>query len=188
MNWLETRRRRARWRWAGRATTIGLGAGLLILLVGLLLPSEYTDRRRAILPRPPEAVWRVLTDLDALPRWRSDIRFLERLPDQDGMPAWREDGVHGTRVFVVAEAQPPSHLEVRVRTDSQLGGPVRTFDLTAATPSGTLVTVTDRRVMPNPLERVLARMALGPTGAGALLRDLSARLRQSGDLVSASVE
>jgi len=175
MNWMEQRRRKAQWRMAARLSGAAVSAALFFSLIGFLLPAEHTARRQAFLPTTPEAVWRVLMDLDGLPRWRSDIRFLERLPDRAGRPTWREDGVYGSQVFVLAESTAPTHMVVQGSTDAASPGAVRVFDLVAAA-SGTLITITDRRMLGGPLERILARLPLGLTGASALLRDLGARL------------
>ena len=184
MNWMERRRRKAHWRLLLRVAGAGLTAVLFFSLTGFLLPAEHTARRQAFVPTSPEAVWRVLVDLDGLPRWRSDIRFLERLPDHGGRPAWREDGVHGSHVFILAESKPHSRLVVQSTSEAAIRGTIRVFDLVAAA-SGTLVTVTDRRMLPSPIERVLARLPLGLTGAGALLRDLGTRLGETPQLISA---
>jgi hypothetical protein len=45
--------------------------------------------------------------------------------------------------------------------------------------------VTDRRMLPSPIERVLVRLPLGLTGASALLRDLGTRLGEGPQLISA---
>jgi hypothetical protein len=184
MNWMEQRRRKAHWRLMLRVAGAGLSAVLFFSLTGFLLPEEHTARRQAFVPTSPETVWRVLTDLDGLPHWRSDIRFLERLPDRGGRPAWREDGVHGSHIFVLAESQPHSRLVVQSTSEAAIRGTIRVFDLVAAA-SGTLVTVTDRRLLPSPIERVLVRLPLGLTGAGALLRDLGARLGEAPQMISA---
>lgn len=178
MNWMEQRRRKAHWRLLLRVAGAGLSAVLFFSLTGFLLPAEHTARRQAFVPTTPETVWRVLMDLDGLPHWRSDLRFLERLPDRGGRPAWREDGVHGSHVFVLAESTPHSRLVVQSTSEAAIRGTIRVFDLVAAA-SGTLVTVTDRRMLPSPIERVLVRLPLGLTGASALLRDLGARLGQA---------
>ena len=184
MNWLEQRRRKAHWQLLLRTAWAGLSALLFFSLIGFLLPAEHTARRQAILPRSPETVWRVLMDLDGFPHWRSDLRFLERLPDRAGRPAWREDGVYGSHVLVLAESKPHSRMVVQSTSDVAPRGSVRVFDLVAAA-SGTLVTVTDRRLRLSPLERVLARLPLGLTGAGALLRDLGTRMGPASPLISA---
>jgi hypothetical protein len=184
MNWMEQRRRKAQRRVLLRVAGAGLSAVLCFSLTGFLLPAEHTARRQAFVPTSPETVWRVLMDLDELPHWRSDIRFLERLPDRGGRPAWREDGVHGSRVFVLAESTPHSRFVVQSTGEAAVRGTVRVFDLVAAA-SGTLVMVTDRRMLPSPIERVLVRLPLGLTGASALLRDLGTRLGEGPQLISA---
>ena len=62
------------------AYVAGWLAGLLAVmaLIGLALPRAHVAARRALIAASPEAVWAALTDLDAQPRWRRGLEWLER--------------------------------------------------------------------------------------------------------------
>jgi len=175
MNWTERRKRKARRRLLQRLLGGLAGAIACLFLIGLTLGSEQVVSRQLQLDHPPEAIWRVLLDLDGLPLWRSDLVALERLPDQAGRPAWREIGRSGTRVIELTVSEPPHRL-VLSRAEAGLPAlPARTFELASAE-GGTLLTLTERTLVRNPLRRALYR--LHPPGAGIarLLRDLAYRL------------
>jgi uncharacterized protein YndB with AHSA1/START domain len=176
MNWTQRRRRKARRRLYLRC--LGGLVGLLVcgFLVGLTIGPEQIVSRQLRLARPPEAIWRVLLDLDGMPMWRSDLVALERLPDQAGGPAWREIGPSGVRVIALTVAEPPHRLVLR-RTEAGVPAlPARTFELTS-TEGGTLLTLTERTLVRNPLRRAFNRLHPPRGGIARLLRDLDARLR-----------
>lgn len=179
MNWIDRRRQQRRRRRVIRVLGLASATVAALFLVGAVLPAEHLFTSQAKLQRPPETVWRVLTDLEGMPLWRSDVRAVERLPDLGGHPAWREVGMSGNQVFALTLADPPRLLVTRRADQGVPGLPMRTFEL-AATTHGTLVTVTDRAVSRNPLRRVLVRLHLSRPAARRLLRDLSERLSVNG--------
>ncbi|HEU5218240.1 MAG TPA: SRPBCC family protein [Gemmatimonadales bacterium] len=176
MNWIDRRRQRDRRRMAGRAGAVAALALAASFLAGLVLPAEFTSTCRVTVGRPPETIWRVLTDLDGMPLWRSDVTAVERLPDFMGKPAWREVGQSGSRVLELSLAEPPRRLVIQGASEGLSSLPIRTFDL-VSTPSGTEITVTETMSATNPLRRVLARFHLPRPPSERLLRDLSLRLR-----------
>jgi uncharacterized protein YndB with AHSA1/START domain len=175
MTWNRRRKRRARLRRVGYAcaTLAGLAGGLTV--AGVLLPAEHESVERTLVDRPPETVWRVLIDLDGMPRWRSDLTALERLPDLDGRPAWREIGGGRARVMRLATAEPPRRLVIERTVDGHPGLPVRTVEL-VSTARGTLVTVSERGRVGNPLGRVLVRLRVRRGALDRFLHDLDRRL------------
>lgn len=176
MNWTEQRKRRARRRIARRSAILALLVLAAVSLIGLALGSEQAVSARALLPRPPETIWRVLLDLDGMPLWRSDLRAVERLPDQDGRPAWRETSPTGARIMEVVSAEAPSRMVLR-RVESG-GFPLRTVELAPAG-HGTLVTVSERNRVGNPLRRVYNRLLPPRAAITRFLRDLGQRLGTS---------
>jgi hypothetical protein len=144
-------------------------------LAGVFLPVEHVGVGHALLDRPPETVWRVLTDLDGMPLWRSDLTALERLPDVAGRPAWREIGRGGARVVELALADPPRRLVIQRAPGGRTVLPIRTFELDSAE-SGTRVTITERGEVRNPLGRLLVRLRPGAPAIDRFLRDLDQRL------------
>jgi hypothetical protein len=175
MNWTERRKWKSRKRRAGRFLTAVAAAGGVVGLIGLCFPIEHVTSGSLLLDRPPEIVWRVLTDFDGMPLWRSDLTGLERLPDLAGKPAWREISRAGNRVLELSLAEPPRRLVMRRSVNGRPGLPSRTFELVEAS-RGTLLTLAERGEVPNPLLRVLVRIRAPRGEINRFLRDLDRRL------------
>lgn len=182
--WMEQRRRAARRRKLLRALYAMLGLCAAASAAGLVLPSEHRTIVRGSLEGSPEAVWRVLTDLDGMPMWRSDVTRVERLPDTGGRTTWREVGRRGEVIVELAESEPPRFL---VTTHREAGRPVLpelTVQLTARG-RGTSITLIERAQVGNPLLRVLVRLGARSSSAARLLRDLQERLNANHRQVAA---
>jgi uncharacterized protein YndB with AHSA1/START domain len=153
MNWIERRRRSHRRRRMVRLLLItGAGIGVL-LLGGLALPSVRTTRGTVTLPRSRETIWSILIDLDGMPRWRSDLTRIERLPDLAGRRTWKETGPGGERIVQMVIADAPRRLVMR---NAETTGPdERSIELEEVpSGTGTLVRVTERRPVA-PIGRVI---------------------------------
>jgi uncharacterized protein YndB with AHSA1/START domain len=175
MNWIDRRRQTVRRRRLKLAAT-GLAALVAVLFVaGLALPAEHVSTSRMLVDRPPEAVWRVLTDLDGMPLWRSDLAAIERLPDFRGKPAWREIGRGGGSVVEVYLGESPRRLVMQAADEGEPGLPIRVFDLISVR-AGTEVTLTERAASSNPFRRVLVRLGGQRPAIDRFLRDLAGRL------------
>ena len=175
MCWMEQRRRAARRRRLLRALYVMLALCAAASATGLMLPSEHRTIVRGSLDGSPEAVWRVLTDLDGMPMWRSDVTRVERLPDAGGRTTWREVGRQGEVIVELAESEPPHLLVTNHREAGRPVLPELTFQLTARG-RGTSITLIERSQIGNPLLRVLVRLGARSSTAAGLLRDLEERL------------
>jgi uncharacterized protein YndB with AHSA1/START domain len=173
--WMEQRKRAARRRRLLRGLAAMAGVAALAFLAGAALPAEHRTTARQGFDRAPEAVWRVLTDLEGMPSWRSDLVRIERLPEADGRMTWLEIGSGKDQVMELTESDPPRRLVIHRREDGRPGLPERIVQL-RATINGTLVTVTERTQVGNPLARVLVRLGAGESSAERLLADLHDRL------------
>jgi uncharacterized protein YndB with AHSA1/START domain len=171
MNWIERRQRARRRRRLLRGAALAAALLALLFLAGAALPAVRVRSGTVTLANSRESVWRILMDLDGMPRWRSDLARLERLPDLEGRPAWRESGGAGDRVIQLAVADPPARLVMR-RADRP-SGEERIIEL-ADVPGrpGTLVRVTEREPVA-PLGRVLGRLLPRREGTLRFLHDLT---------------
>lgn len=130
------------------------------LIVGWLLPEKHTATREATLLASPEAVWALITDVNAFPSWRTDVKSVERLPDRAGRPVWIEQGSGGKVTFTVDESRPPRRLVVRIADRDLPFGGTWTYDIAPAA-GGASLTITENGAIYNPLFRVMARFVFG---------------------------
>jgi uncharacterized protein YndB with AHSA1/START domain len=175
MKFVSERQRRARRLRIARGALVALALTGMAVAVGLLLPTAHTTTGTAMFDRPPDAVWRVLTDLDGMPLWRSDLTTLERLPNHGGKTVWREIGRAGAQVLEFWWEDPPRRLVMQSAEAGQVNYPIRTFELSSIG-GGTRVTMTARAVVSNPLVRVLVRLDPSRPAVERFLHDLDQRL------------
>ncbi|HEU4720352.1 MAG TPA: SRPBCC family protein [Gemmatimonadaceae bacterium] len=152
-----------------------VGLGLLVVLVGYLLPVKHVATVATHVPATPEQVWQAVTDVGAYPKWRGDVTSVEMLPVDSGHVAWREMGKNGAISFAIEQAEPPRRLVTRI-TDKSLpfGG---TWEYTV-TPDGTgsRVRITEHGEVYNPVFRFVSRFIMGHSAtASAYLKALGAR-------------
>ncbi len=133
---------------------------LVALVIGWSLPVKHSASRRATFAAPPEAVWTAITDVDAFPQWRSDVKNVERLPDRDGRASWVEDGSNGRIAFAVERSEPPRLLVSRIADPHLPFGGTWMYTLTPESGGTTLVITEDGEIY-NPIFRVLSRFVFG---------------------------
>jgi uncharacterized protein YndB with AHSA1/START domain len=156
---------------------------LLVIGVGMLLPSTYVAAESARYRQPPPEVWATLVDLANLPAWDPLVQRMERRPDRNGHPVWRELNGDGSVTYEVAQAEPPRRLVLRVLANDAPFRGAWTFDLAPGPPDegGSRLTLTARGQIANPLFRFLLRFVYGSDRALAIY--LTALGRKLGETV-----
>lgn len=136
---------------------------ILITLIGWLLPKAHTATREARFHQWPEAVWKAITDIDAMPSWRQGLKSVKRLPDQNGLPAWIEASDSGTIPYETVIAQPPSKLVVRIVDPKLPFGGTWTYEI-APVSGGSSLRIREDGEVYNPFFRFLSRFVFGYNG------------------------
>jgi uncharacterized protein YndB with AHSA1/START domain len=140
---------------------------LVMVVWGVLLPQDHVAVRKARYARPPDALWAALRDLEALPSWRRDLHTIQ----VHSPTRWTENG---ELTLELAEQVPPSRLVTRILPGAPFGG-TWTYELTPDG-AGTLLTLTERGEVYNPLFRFLSRFVFGHTATlERYLKQLGAR-------------
>jgi len=166
-----------KWIWIA-ASVIGLLV-VVLLLVGWLLPEKHRAERQATFKAPPETVWDLITNVEAFPSWRSDVKTVRRLPDRDGRPVWVEDGSNGPITLAVERSEAPRLLVLRIADPDLPFGGTWTYEISPAA-AGSTLTITEDGAIYNPLFRVMARFVFGYEGTmAAYLTAADARLASS---------
>lgn len=139
------------------------GILILISLIGWMLPKEHSVTREARFHQPPDAIWKAITDIDAMPSWRQGLKSIKRSPDQNGMPAWVETSDSGTIPFETVTSRPPSKLVVRIADPKLPFGGTWTYEITPVVGGSSLRIREDGEVY-NPVFRFLTRFVFGYYG------------------------
>lgn len=132
-------------------------------LVGSRLPQSHHAAREQAFAAPPEALWTAITDVDAFPSWRPDVRQVRRLPERDGRPVWTEEGGSGKMTLAVERWEPPRILVVRIADPDLPFGGTWTYEITPAAQGSRLQIAEDGEIY-NPLFRFMARFIFGHEG------------------------
>jgi hypothetical protein len=142
--------------------TLGVIAVVVVaaLVVGWVLPVRHRASRQATFRADPAAVWELITNVEAFPAWRGDVKAVERLPDRDGRPVWVEEGGNGRITYAVARAEPPSLLVVRIADVTLPFGGTWTYEIAPAS-GGSTLTITEDGEIYNPIFRVMSRFVFG---------------------------
>src|ERR1700694_5474725 len=114
----------------------------VIAIVGSMLPKGHLASRQAHYRQSADAVFRIISDFEAAPTWRTDVKKVEILPPRQGKTTYREHGKNGPMVIMVEEIAPPNRLVGRIVDQSSFGG-TWTYELTAE-PGGCRVAITER--------------------------------------------
>ena len=135
-----------------------LGLVALVALVGLFLPREHRVLRSIVLHQPPESVWVVVRDFGALPGWWSEVKSVERLPDEGGKERWRQNVGGFDMPLEIAEEQAPRRLVTRILAaeDAAFGG--RWIYEIEPMAEGSRLTVTEDGWIGNVLFRTMAQV------------------------------
>ena len=150
-----------KWIWVSAAVIAVLV--VVILLVGWLLPEKHRAQRQATLKAPPEAVWELVTTVEAFPSWRSDVKTVQRLGDREGRKVWVEEGSSGRITLAVEKSEAPRLLVLRIADPDLPFGGTWTYEIAPAA-NGSTLTITEDGAIYNLLFRVMARFVFGYEG------------------------
>jgi hypothetical protein len=149
-----------------------VGLVVAMAMVGLALPRDHVAARRATLAKPPDEVWRALTDLDAYPRWRRGVTAIERLSPTE----FRERSSQGVIRFEIVEDR-PQELRITRIADPKLPFGGRWIYELAPSDGATRLTITEDGFISNPVFRFLSRTVFSTASTlEKFLVDLGAHL------------
>ncbi len=147
-------------KWLIRSAIGLIGIIALAFGVGSLLPVEHSATVSRDISADLEAVWTAVTDLPAMPEWRTGLDAIERLPDANGLPSWTEMSGSEQLSFETVERAAPTLLVTKIVGEGlEFGGTWRVA-LEPASP-GTRVSITEDGEVYNPLFRFVSRFIIG---------------------------
>ena len=140
-----------------------VGLVVLIALIGATLPRDHVATMTAVIPASPDKVWTALTDVASYPTWRSDLQRVEVLSQPPAPLSWREHGSQGAMTIAVETFEPPRRMVGRIADKNLPFGGAWEYVVSpdGADPNKTLVTITERGYVSNPIFRFVSRFIMG---------------------------
>jgi uncharacterized protein YndB with AHSA1/START domain len=146
-------------KWLLIVASVLVAIALLIAVIGWMLPVAHVATREGSFTASPDTVWKAITDVDAFPTWRSDVKSVERMPDAAKL-TWIERGGSETLTFTVDVSDAPHRLVTRIADPKLPFGGTWTYELSSSS-SGTVLRITEHGEIYNPIFRALARFVFG---------------------------
>jgi uncharacterized protein YndB with AHSA1/START domain len=146
-------------KWLLIVTSLLVAIVLLVAIIGWMLPAAHVATREGTFAASPDAIWKAITDVDAFPSWRSDVKSVERVAGTEKL-TWIERGGSGTLTFVVDVSDAPRRLVTRIADPKLPFGGTWTYDLSSSS-GGTVLRITENGEIYNPIFRALARFVFG---------------------------
>jgi uncharacterized protein YndB with AHSA1/START domain len=160
-----------KWVWVGAGVIVGLV--LIVVAIGAVLPREHVATMSARIAAQPAAVWDAITKPEAFANWRTDVTRVDVLAPAPTGPSWREHTRNGALTMVVDRADPPRHLTTRIADVNLPYGGLWEYDIAPDGSDGSVVTITERGWVSNPIFRFVSRFIMGHTATiDAYLRAL----------------
>lgn len=136
------------------------GLLMLVTLIGWLLPKDHVVTRVGHYHQSQGAIWKAITEVDAMPSWREGLKSVQRLADRNGLPTHIEVTTSGTIPFETEEMDPPRKMVTRIADAKLPFGGTWTYEI-EPTADGATLRITERGYVTNPLFRFISRFIFG---------------------------
>ncbi len=139
-----------------------VGVLIAFTVIGWLLPRDHVATRIGRYRQPPEAIWKAITDVDAMPGWREGLKSVERLTDRNGLPVHVEVTGSGRIPMETIEMIAPQKLVARIADPKLPFGGTWTFEI-APTAEGAALRIRERGYVTNPFFRFMSKFVFSQT-------------------------
>jgi hypothetical protein len=122
--------------------SVAIAAAICVsIYLGSKLPAEHKASVTEVVPASQRKVWGLMTNIEALPRWRTGLRAVKPLPDKDGAPCWAEVQDRMTMPLCADVREEPTKQVVRIADPKLPFGGTWTYLLEPAGENATRVTI-----------------------------------------------
>jgi uncharacterized protein YndB with AHSA1/START domain len=163
-------------KWILVAAGVLVGAILIVVIVGALLPKEHTATRAVRYHQPPAAVWQAITDYNKFPQRRGSVERVEPLPQANAKSGWVEYVKGAGRIpLAITESVPPQRLVTLIADPNLPFGGNWVYEI-APIEGGSLLRITENGEVRNPIFRFVSHFIFGQHATmDQYLRDLGAK-------------
>ncbi len=132
---------------------------LLVFAVGLFLPKTKFAQRVVEFNAVPEEIWRIVTEIEQQPRWRTNLKKVEILERTLEYEIWTEYPANGAPLtFKMLNKRPFDFYEMEIARSTVFSGR-RIIELNGLNTDVTRVTIAEQAEINNPFMRVLAHLS-----------------------------
>ena len=172
-------------KWVIIAIAVLVGLVALVAVVGILLPKQHVAKRSAKFNQPPQAIWDTITNFEALPSWRPEVKSVEKQPDRNGHPVWTEVSKMGNMPYEVTVFEPAEKMVTQIADTTLPFGGSWTYEIQEVA-GGSQLTITEEGEIHNPIFRFMAHFIFGYHATmESYLKNLG---KKFGDEISISAE
>jgi hypothetical protein len=172
-------------RWVVIILAVLAGIVLLLVVVGLLRPKGHVARTQAKYSHPPDSLWATLADFEHWGEWNPEVKSVTRLPERAGHTMLKVIGTWGEAPTEITVWDPPRRLETQMDAGAFRGG--WTYELAVSPEGGTVLTVTERGEVDNPVFRAMMMFHDNHATMLAFHRALAGRLRETVEPVPVAI-
>ena len=135
---------------------------IVMLVIGSRLPQQHVASRAIRLNRSAADAYAVVRDFEHSAKWRSDVKSVEMRGAVDGHLQFREHGSNGTVTYELLDDVPGQRFVTRI-VDRDLGYSGQWEYVISPAGDGSVLTITERGEVSNPLFRFMSRYLFGHT-------------------------
>jgi hypothetical protein len=166
------------WKWLAWAAAVPIGAGLLVVAVGAMLPRDHVAAAEAVLPASAPAVAAMVRAIEAQPEWRGSVKAIESVERRERGLLYLERSANGTIAFDFVEEVPDRRFRSTIADPALPFGGFWTIAL-APRDGGTHIRIEEHGSVRNPIYRFFSALVFGhETTMKAYLADLERALRR----------
>jgi hypothetical protein len=108
---------------------------VMIVVIGYALPVKHRAVGETTVKATPDALFALITNVEAFPGWRSGVTSVEVTRPTDGRTRFREISGHDTVAYIIESLDPDRRLVIRVDDKRLPFGGTWTYELEPSTPT-----------------------------------------------------
>lgn len=147
-------------KWLLWIAAVPVAAGLLVLLVGSLLPQDHVARAETVVPAAVPEVAALIREVERQPRWRRAVDSIDIRSREGGVLRYAERSGGDSILFDFREERPNALFRSTIADPNLPFGGSWTIALSPAA-SGTRVSIEEQGTVSNPIFRFFSRFVFG---------------------------
>jgi Polyketide cyclase / dehydrase and lipid transport len=137
---------------------------IIVLAIGYSLPVKHRGTGESTFNASPDALFALITNVEAFPAWRRGVKTVETIPSTDGRTRFRERSGNGRIAYVIESAEANRRVVTRIDDTSLPFGGTWTYELLPVSGGRTTLRITEDGEIYNPVFRFVSHFFMGYDG------------------------